>query len=1009
MSSPKKRRTHHVVSVVSPPRTVANVSFDSDEPSDTTSELTTSSENSRLSLDRFKDRLPRNIFKPLGKAGPLKVTYHPGSGYKTEYHPSTFAPICTNPNLQPELINQSALLPKREWDELPKVNRSVSQAVYQRKHFFIEYNTLEEHSSSMPQDVGPTHHTTNGTNGFGHFFRKNHGVYLMGNSTRVIHSEVFEHELDGLVTSGCNLGKEYIQMKNGVYNLGGHPFVLCNGEDPKGIIKSICLKEVFLDLCFESQPKTKVLKRTTRGNRAVDLGRTGGQSQKRDGLTGICEPSLTKGSNRYPRLWVAGSELVSVLSEMGGFQRPMNDVSRNLKYSCKIHRACLGIEHMTIICMVHDHLEQAGILDKLIRHLDQENDNLPNYNYLVCAWDTFFVSQLGRNVTMAVVWTTRKSISDHIERERRINRVSSMLMDGYKKLPEKLRIVNQHSFPTDDGSADFEIMGVHLDPLVDLSPCIHWIDRLNQTYKTHFNKFLPTYWVDDIAYSFLMTNNRLRFHRFCTHLFRRWSRKWSRFPLGMTESFGEMFSRWLMKEYGGYNGTNLTLKEMEELEMHNNPTPKEFKGGVTRHQPFSTRPVTKERRLSALNCIHFLCNDFETKGRSGRQDCLKLFRDIQNNVLYLGQLNAVKICYILAAVGRLSRKVLRYGHLGSDHLKQFREHPWFLENTSQLDQVVRHMETQTDELDEHFLASKVDEYLCQYSNGGTGGDAVYIRGQCLWSIRFQNGQVQVSKNSMEWGKEDSFQSRLFPPIQTDDIPVESPDWVDEEFSYRGTDLSPVVLVCHKNLWQNDIQEKLKDKAKNVKRNLLPFRFDVLSDLCFDGQMMCISDPLSLTAKEFRLKKKILEEGTVVTFDKKFQGFVATLTDHVIELMDLDGPYAELGTVQVATPRVGLLHLDGVRGRAYYKTKWLAKLAAWYNVLFNHGTKSYQHITRRILSNCHQYIIVFPLLENTIGSGLMYCVVTKLSSRKHIENRDVEIRVIDYKKGKLLAPRVVKAE
>ena len=136
----------------------------------------------------------------------------------------------------------------------------------------------------------------------------------MGNSTRVIHSEVFEHELDGLVTSGCNLGKEYIQMKNGVYNLGGHPFVLCNGEDPKGIIKSICLKEVFLDLCFESQPKTKVLKRTTRGNRAVDLGRTGGQSQKRDGLTGICEPSLTKGSNRYPRLWVAGSELVSELS-----------------------------------------------------------------------------------------------------------------------------------------------------------------------------------------------------------------------------------------------------------------------------------------------------------------------------------------------------------------------------------------------------------------------------------------------------------------------------------------------------------------------------------------------------------------------------------------------------------------------------------------------------------------------------------------------------------------------
>ena len=102
---------------------------------------------------------------------------------------------------------------------------------------------------------------------------------------------------------------------------------------------------------------------------------------------------------------------------------------------------------MTIITMVHDKLEQKSIVDRLPRHLDRGNNSDPLYNFVICTWDTFFVIKLGRNITMAIVWTTRKSIGDHMKRERRTKTAGDILIKRYKKVPKNLWIVNEDTLP----------------------------------------------------------------------------------------------------------------------------------------------------------------------------------------------------------------------------------------------------------------------------------------------------------------------------------------------------------------------------------------------------------------------------------------------------------------------------------------------------------------------------------------------------------------------------------
>ena len=108
-----------------------------------------------------------------------------------------------------------------------------------------------------------------------------------------------------------------------------------------------------------------------------------------------------------------------------------------------------------------------------MRHLDINNCHTCLYAYVVCAWETFFVDVIGRYVTMCVVWTSLKSIADFLEREDKISRVADEIMRHYHGHRLERRIINKNTLPVPTGARPIKILGVHLDPLVDLSPCIY--------------------------------------------------------------------------------------------------------------------------------------------------------------------------------------------------------------------------------------------------------------------------------------------------------------------------------------------------------------------------------------------------------------------------------------------------------------------------------------------------------------------------------------------------------
>lgn len=988
------------------PSLMPTVSFDSDEASSGSSDLTVLSVGAIPELGRYEDLLPTGIFEPIGDKARLEVYYVPGTGYRTEVHDVQFSPITPrvyHPQ-RPKLINTGALLPKvTNWVSIARVDRDENKAVYQRKYFVLEFNSIRFRSPAIPKQIYPNHHSSNHTNAFAVWYRKAMGCYMMGNSTRVVHSEVFEHEVNDLVSNGIQLGKQFIHMKSGVFNLGGYPFVLCNGEDPKGIIKSMDLKQIFEDVCIRQKDGIQIVKRCTRGNRAIDLGRTGGQSQNVNKGDGIAEPNVTVGTNRYPRLWVAGSELASILADKGGFDRPMSDKKRNRKFSCQIHKRCLGIEHMTIVTMVHDDLEQRGILDLLLRHLDRENDSLPLYNYVVCAWDTFFVHQLGRNVTIAIVWTTRKSVGDHIERQERTHRVAGMLMEKYNKVPKEIRMVTKLTMPLPQGYDDFEVLPVHFDPLVDLSPYIHWVSEFQEMYQAHLSTGLPTYRVDDLAYAFLMTNNRLRFHRYCAKFFQRWECS-GRFPLKRDDTFSTNFSSFLLDEYGGHNGTTLTKQQQQQQQLHpSGQGKKEFTGGVTRCQPFWNSAVPSEKVLQVLHRLHQAINEFQQKAHYGPGDFQKLFKVLQEKGMYLGQLNSVKYCYMLGAIGRISSDILRYGQLGSDHHKPFNGEPWYLTQKEHIDQVSKHMCTLTDNLGQPILPCKVDEFFCM-AVGKQKGEAVYIRNQPLFSISVGSRDVKVKRNTLPTDQRAHLVREDFAPLNFFEAVRKKPKWVRDKFCQRGCNFSSIVVLCNDKFWKTEIQVRLQEKAKNVNHSLEKFRFQVLSDLCFDNQFFALADPLEMAAEEYGVLTSALERS--ITIEDGAHGYVASLDQTFERKMRFNTSYVRLGENEHTTPTVGLVHYDRRERTAYYETKWTAKLSVLYNLLFNHSPKDYRPLSRRILCNCHQYIVVFPAMENKLGHGLMYSVVTKQQATGLIERRPLHINVINYQKGTILRPMVV---
>ena len=265
------------------------------------------------------DNLPAGIFESMGNQEFLPGRYDRGRGWTIPLNLNGYSSPITQQRYHPPiaLINRSAPKPTARYEQITVRSgiTTYSDAIYQRKHFVMEWNSNPHIQPSISPEIHPRHHTSNHTDSFLTFYRKERGCYMFCKANEIVHSEVLEANVPSVVRDGVQAGKKYIQVSSGVFNLGGSPFVLVNGRDPGRVIKCMRLEQIFHDLCLkpDGNNKWKILQRGTRGNRGVDIGRTGGRSQKLSRDTKIAEPSLAQGTDRYPALWVAGSDLLTIL------------------------------------------------------------------------------------------------------------------------------------------------------------------------------------------------------------------------------------------------------------------------------------------------------------------------------------------------------------------------------------------------------------------------------------------------------------------------------------------------------------------------------------------------------------------------------------------------------------------------------------------------------------------------------------------------------------------------
>ena len=956
----------------------------------------------------MENSLPKNIFQPFRAGHELDPVYQEGLGWTTRIIPHSTTPrifLRHSPRLVAETgwnsleaINFQAPKPKVTYVPIPiKAGVLEYSSVYRKRHFVMEFPQDPKRNDIVSPSVQPNHHTSNHTDAACSWFRRSKGAYMFGNSHKVVHSEVFSEDLPAFQRGALNSNKNYIPIHKGVFNLGGHPFVLRNGEDPCGIVADLDFRKIFYDVCLHKKDDSYyILKRGKRGNRGISLGKTSGRCLKLDDSL-VAEPMQTPGSNRYPRLWAAGSDLMTVLSENAGIRRPMNDDRRNNLNSRKLHPLNTGMENMSILVEVHDDATFVEIVDLLLRHLDWLNCHSIEYGYVTAAWDTFFVPEIGRKVTMIVVWTSRKSVAEHMIRVNRILDVAEVIMNHYHEYPIERRYVTDTTLPTVGSmmveQSPYMIMDVHLDPLVDLSPCIDWMCRFIDVFEDTKNESVPHYLLDDMAYSFLMTNNRLRFHLFCEFQHDRWLLN-DQFPFPADDTFTGRFMSWLVDEYGGYHGNSLPRTATDD-EMSDWP------GGVIRHQPNVCCPSTKQEVLKTLNKLTLVFDSFNAARRFGEKDCRQLFKDVKSVGLNMGDLTAVKLCYIAATIGRISREVIRYCEMGSDHTRHFQHPPFGLKGKDQLYQVIRHLRTESDGNFGPILAAKFDEVLCQM---GRHGQAIYFRGRPVFSARVDDDELVVSRHLMIG--EHSDQNQL---ITTDfKAPVSSrkekrdyyPSWTEPGYCERVGNYSPWVYMSNCDHWDSHVRATMSEKFKESKKVVLEeFTMDMMQYMVRNGQFFAMRDPVEFLCRQYNIDDETFLSSLEI--QEVEGGFCCHLSEDMVRGLDLRSDYRPCGWLRDTTPQVGLVRMDLDTDMAVYETQRDAKMATIYNILFHHCPRVGRFLSRRLLLSCHNFLILFPKTDGSVGTGVMYAVVSRMKNDLANEKSPTYIRLFNPKQGRLL--------
>jgi hypothetical protein len=329
-------------------------------------------------------------------------------------------------------------------------------------------------------------------------------------------------------------------------------------------ILGLGIEEVFYDCILKKHPKHSkkmlIAVRGKRGNRGPNLGVAGGESNSCDSRTKIQKPTIAGGSQRYGRSSKKMTELHALMHSEAGFQEYMGDKinpSRLDDFARTIHPGTI-FEQDGYLYLVLDEIDNLCFLDFLQIHADVQTD--PQWNFLSCAWLTFFCPLIGRYVTGMRTSSHKKSVPDYYGRVKNIGISAEKILSLYRDVPEYRRVVNATTLsPTagdyfPDSDLPHYTMDSHMDPFVHIGVVVHTVFRLRNFLKDELNVKMSKYLFYEMVYSaFDESNNILRYAMFAELHFEDWKNQKVE-PLPPNTSFVDAYQLWLRSNYPANDG-----------------------------------------------------------------------------------------------------------------------------------------------------------------------------------------------------------------------------------------------------------------------------------------------------------------------------------------------------------------------------------------------------------------------------------------------------------------------
>lgn len=483
--------------------------------------------------------------------------------------------------------------------------------------------------------------------------------------------------------------------------------VVANNHHFEELVMEMKLPEIAKDLLFPEMGKVPI-RNTVRGNRGCSFGFTGNQGCLRVSTSrsnGISEPVLMTGSQRYQHLFVKMTNLLEKMVAFHNLPRAfvdhgdnidLNDADYRLKMFAQRIHPHNKLESVSFLCMLDDYENSPEINDMLKEHRDIQNCANVGWNNCLVVHERVFVDSIGRWVTLIVSGTSRRSISDYLQRRKVVSRAGDKLWLEYQNAKSHMQKICPDLLCRDENKERI-LDGVHFEPSLHYSPLIYHVKRLmamtvncNPDVEVHSKMGKVEHGLmEEMVYAFFLTNNAMRFNSFARMIGFEMQRqgKGTKKILGKTFNFTIEFLRFAFSTYGCWNGKSSTLSK------NSGEVKKSL--GATRYQATTNCPISDlavEESLRNLRSIVDHVSSLEPSMAAYKENT----KSIQDTVHGIGKLCSQKILHVFCYLGRLKTGWLHYCLPGSQqHFQKLRDSHGF-ETYAQVESLI------------HYIASKGD-------------------------------------------------------------------------------------------------------------------------------------------------------------------------------------------------------------------------------------------------------------------------------------------------------------